>query len=126
MKLFFAILIAISTAPSAKDCAVLSFDSKSFSFPDTKEGVVLKHTFYFQNTGNAPLLIENYKVACTCTKLDFPKTPILANQKGEVTVSFDTNQKYGYQNRTVEVYSNASKKPVKLRLKVNVIPKGYQ
>ena len=126
MKLFFAILIAIGTAPSLKESAVLSFYSKSFSFPDTKEGVLLKHNFTFRNEGTVPLVIINYKVSCTCTKLVFPKNPILPNEEGEVSVYFDTNQKYGYQNRVIEVFSNASKKPEKIRIKVNVIPKGYE
>ena len=126
MKLFLAFFIVLSTAPSSKESAVLSFYSNTFSFPDTKEGVLLKCDFKFINSGNTPLLITDYKVACSCTKLIYPKVPILPGKEGLVTLHFDTNQKYGYQNRVVEVYSNASKKPEKIRIKVNVIPKGYE
>ena len=125
MKLFFAILIATSAVSSVKDDAVLSFYEKSFSFPDTHEGELLVHHFAFTNEGTAPLIIHNYKVACSCTKVEFPTEPVMPGQKSRLTVYFDTNHKYGYQNRVIEIYSNAQKKPDKIRIKVNVIPEGY-
>ena len=123
MKLFIAIIIVLSAAPSVKDRAVLSFYEKAFAFPDVKEGVVLSHEFEFINSGDQPLIIDRYAVACSCTKAFFSKEPILPGGKSSVKIEFDTNDKYGYQNRIIEVYSNASKKPQKLKIKVVVIPK---
>jgi hypothetical protein len=121
MKLFFAIIIAITTAFPVKGEAVFSFIGKTtYKFPDTKEGVLLTHTYKFKNIGNEPLIISNYKVACSCTKVDFPKAPVMPNQTAEIKVSFDTNGKYGYQDRVIYIYSNAKKNPVKLRFKVYV------
>ncbi|MFK8038484.1 MAG: DUF1573 domain-containing protein [Crocinitomicaceae bacterium] len=125
MKLFLALIIMFSAASPLKDGAALLFSKKSFTFDDTEEGVLLKHKFAFKNNGNEPLIIDTYKVSCSCTKLIFPKEPILPGQESDMTVLFDTNKKYGYQNRIIEVFSNASKKPIKIRIKVNVIPKGY-
>ncbi len=124
MKLFFAIIIAISAVPSVKDGAVLSFYTHSYSFPDTNEGEILSTDFEFENTGTAPLLLTDYKVACSCTKAVLPKKPILPGEKGKVVVTFDTNDKYGYQNRVIEIVSNSVKKVGKLRIKVVVIPKS--
>ncbi len=126
MKLFFAILIATSTVLSVKDGAVLSFYERSFTFPDTNEGKLLVHHFKYVNKGEAPLLIHDYKVSCSCTKVKFQSKPVMPGEEGHLEVYFDTNHKYGYQNRVIEIYSNASKKPEKIRIKVNVIPKGYK
>lgn len=122
MKLFFfAIIIAIGTASPTKDGAVFSFVGKTmFMFADTKEGTQLSHTFEFVNSGNEPLIISDYDVACSCTKAIYSKAPILPGEKSNITITFDTNGKYGYQDRVVKVYSNATKRPVKLRIKVFV------
>ena len=70
-----------------------------------------------------PLIISNYKVACSCTKANFSKEPILPGQESSIEVTFDTNGKYGYQDRILSIYSNAKKSPIKLRIKVYVYPK---
>jgi hypothetical protein len=121
MKLFFAIIIVMNTASPSKGLAVFSFlDKKVFKFPDTQEGRQLSHVFKFKNTGDSPLIISDYKVACSCTKAIYSKSPILPNEESEVKITFDTNGKYGYQDRVISVYSNAVKSPVKLRIKVYV------
>ncbi len=125
MKLFvFAIIIAIGTASPTKDGAVFSFVGKtSFMFADVREGEQLSHTFIFTNIGNEPLVISDYKVACSCTKAIFSKAPILPGQESEITITFDSKGKFGFQDRIIKVYSNATKNPIKLRVKVYVIPK---
>lgn len=122
--LFLAISIVISTASPSKDGAVFSFTGKTmFMFADVKEGEQLSHSFEFINSGNVPLIISDFKVACSCTKAIFPKEPILPGQKSEIKITFDTNGKFGFQDRIVKVYSNANKSPIKLRVKVFVQPK---
>jgi len=125
MKLFvFAIIIAFGTASPSKDGAVFSFIGKTmFMFADVEEGKQLSHTFEFTNSGNEPLIISEYKVACSCTKAVYSKAPILPGEKSEITITFDTKGKYGFQDRIVRVYSNAKKNPIKLRIKVVVQPK---
>jgi len=121
MKLFFAIIIAMNTVSPVKDGAVFSFlDKTVFKFKDTIEGKQLSHTFKFKNTGTTPLIISDYKVACSCTKAIYSKEPILPNQESQIEITFDTNGKYGYQDRLISVYSNATKNPIKLRIKVFV------
>jgi hypothetical protein len=122
MKLFvFAIIIAIGTASPSLDGAVFSFVGKTmFMFADVKEGEQLSHSFEFTNTGNEPLIISGYKVACSCTKAIFSEAPILPGKKSEIKITFDTNGKYGFQDRIIKVYSNANKSSIKLRIKVFV------
>ena len=111
----------MNTVSSVKDGAVFSFlDKTVFKFPDTKQGEQLSYTFKFVNSGTEPLIISDFKVACSCTKAIFSKEPILPNQQSEIKITFDTNGKYGYQDRVISVYSNATKNPIKLRIKVFV------
>lgn len=126
MRLFdFAIIIALSSAfirPPA-DGAEFYFNKTLVKFPDTNEGAILEYDFPFSNTGNAPLVISDYKVACSCTKVTFPKEPIAPGYGGTIHLSFNTEGKYGLQFRKIELYSNTSKNPTILSFKVNVIPR---
>ena len=101
--------------------AEFSFLDRTHKFSDTEAGELLEHDFKFQNTGDEPLIIKSYEVACSCTKITYPKEPILPGKSGIVHLSFDTNGKYGFQSRKVKILSNA-KKPVYIQFKVTVIP----
>ena len=110
------ILFSITLLAQAK----VEIEKKTFKFPKTKEGVELKHTYKLTNIGDVPLLIQKYEVACTCTKLTFPKTPILPNETANIEVTFDTKHKIGWQDRIITLYSNAENSTVKIRFKVMV------
>lgn len=100
--------------------AEFSFLKSTIKFPKTKAGEVLRFQYEFTNTGDQPLIITEIKVACSCTKFEFPKEPIAPGQKGIIKVTFDTKDKYGYQDRTLDIYSNVKKNPTKVRFKVVV------
>lgn len=122
MRLFFAIIIAMNSAFVLTDGAEFSFISKkSHKFPDTDEGKLLEHDFHFTNTGDEPLIISKYKVACSCTKITYPEDPILPGQKGTIHLSFDTDGKFGFQHRKIYITTNASKRPTVISFKVTVI-----
>lgn len=111
----------MNTALPLKDGAVFSFVGKTtYKFEDAKEGELLSYVFKFKNTGSRPLIISDYKVACSCTKAIYSKAPVLPGKEGEIEIKFDTNGKYGYQDRVVSIYSNGLNDPVKLRIKVFV------
>ncbi len=120
MKIILALILLITAFPSYGQAVFSFLEKTTFKFPDTKQGQQLSHTFKFKNTGNAPLIISSYKVACSCTKAIYTKAPILPNQQSQITITFDTNGKYGYQDRIIYIYSNAKKSPIKLRIKVYV------
>lgn len=120
MKLFLAILL-ISFSLNGISQAKITFEKKTHKFPETNEGVVLEHDYAFSNTGNEPLIIDGIKVTCKCTQFTYPKTPILPGEKGVIHVSFDTNKKYEWQNRTLVISSNAQKPTSNIRFKVMVI-----
>lgn len=103
--------------------AEISVDKALIKFDKTIEGKMLKHNYIITNTGNAPLIISDYKVACPCTKLDLPKNPILPGETFALKLSFDTKGKYYQQDRAIYLQTNTKKGTYKLRMKVTVIPK---
>ncbi len=112
MRLFFAIIIALNSAfiyPKISG-AEFYFLEKNHDFPDAREGEELTYDFEFTNTGDQPLVISGYEVACSCTSLYYPKEPIPPGVKSKVTLQFDTNGKYGFQSRKIMIQSNAKKK----------------
>jgi hypothetical protein len=121
MKLVFIITILFNTALTLSGGAVFDLTEKKHDFPDAKEGEVVSHTFHFTNTGDEPLIITGYEVACNCTRLTYPEKPVLPGEKGELTLIFETGGKQGYQNRQVIVKSNA-KKETKITFRIFVQP----
>jgi hypothetical protein len=124
MKLFLAILL-FSFSLKGISQAKITFEEKTHRFPKTNEGILLEHDYAFTNTGNEPLVIEGIKVACTCTKFTYPKTPILPGEQGVIHVTFDTNKKHEWQNRTLVISSNAAKPTSIIRFKVMVANKKH-
>jgi hypothetical protein len=125
MKLYFAIIfIAINSAFGFGQTAEFLFTGKTtVKWDKVNEGEKLEHYFVFENSGDQPLIIQEAKVACSCTKVVFPKQPIPPGHRDSIHVVFDTKDKYYHQDRVIELIAN-TKKSEKLRIKVYVIPKG--
>lgn len=116
---FFILFCHISFSQMAK----FSVDKSVHTFEDIREGTQLSHVFKITNSGDAPLIIQDYKVACPCTKIELPKNPILPGETYSMKVTFDSNGKTYLQDRSILLQTNTKKKEEKLRIKVYVIPK---
>jgi hypothetical protein len=122
MRLFFAIIIiALNSALVFGQEAEFSIDKPVHKFPKTQQGELLEHYFEIKNTGDAPLIISDYKVGCTCTTATLPEGPILPGQSYKVKVTFDTKGKYDFQDRIIFLKTNTKKGTEKLRFKVRVL-----
>ncbi len=119
-SVYFSILIFIYIPVFSQGKADFNFEKEVLKFGKVKEGEVLNFEYPFINSGTEPLLISDIKVACTCTKIEYPKSPVAPGEKAIIKVSFDTKNKIGYQDRTLEIFSNAKKSPKIIRFKVDV------
>lgn len=115
------LLIFLNSALVFGQEAEFSLDEKVHKFPKTKEGVLLEHKFLITNTGDLPLLISDYRVACKCTKVELPEAPILPGETYALKVTFDTKGKYDFQDRIVYLKTNTKKGTHTVRFKVRVI-----
>ena len=93
------------------------FEKKIIKYDKVKEGKVLYFDYIFENVGDRPLIITDIKVTCGCTKPEWKKAPVMPGKRDTIHVSFDTKGKIGWQDRVLEVYSNDSNSPIKLRFK---------
>jgi hypothetical protein len=116
MRFLLITLFILNSALSYSQQAEFKFKSKVHRFGKVIEGEKISTQFSFTNVGDAPLLINNYEVACTCTKVEFPAKPILPGESGEITINFDSKGKMGYQDRTIKLFSNAKDSPFELRI----------
>jgi hypothetical protein len=104
-------------AQSKSDSAHIKFQDVKYNFGFVKQGKIVKIEYFFENAGKAPLIISNIEVTCGCTIAEFPHHPIKQGESGMILITFNTKEKYDRQDRTVEVISNASNSPTKLRFK---------
>lgn len=91
---------------------------KNFGF--VKRGEVLVNKYVIFNKGNAPLIVTNAEVECSCTSVDYPKRPVLPGNTDTIVVSFNTASVYGRQDRIVKLFSNDLAGPAILRFKAIV------
>ena len=126
MKLYFKLIfvvtfIILNSAFCISQEAEFYFKKATHKFPKTKEGAELVHYFVFKNKGNSPLVIKSFVVACHCTKIDFPEYPILPGKTDSIKLTFDTKGKFGQQDRSIIISSNARRKETILNFRVYVI-----
>jgi len=96
--------------------AVITYDSAFYDFGTVKQGVMVKRTFRFTNTGADSLRISNVKVTCGCTVPEWPKEPVPPGGKGEIKVEFNTADKVGRQLRILRVVANTEPEETILQL----------
>ena len=101
----------------SKDSAFIKVKNPKYNFGFVKQGKIVKIEYFFENTGKVPLIISTITVTCGCTIADFPHYPIKQGASGTILLTFNTKEKYDRQDRTVDVISNASNSPTKLRFK---------
>ncbi len=84
----------------------LAFEKNTYKFGRVDEGEEVLMKFPFKNNGNIPVIFQNYKVECPCTKVQYPKHPVAPGNTDTVVVIFDTKHKLGYQERTIDLQTN--------------------
>ena len=105
------------------DGPVMTFEKTSHDFGTIKEGDKVTTQFSFTNTGKSDLIIVDARGSCGCTVPKYPKNvAIKPGQSETITVSFDSNNKPGMQQKSVTLSANTSSGREMLRIKANVTP----
>jgi hypothetical protein len=99
----------------------------AFEFMDTEhdfgkviQGEIVTYSFRFKNVGNSDLLIANISTSCGCTVSNYPKTPIKPGAEDKIEVTFDSDGKQGFQNKTLSVAANTQPSTTNLTIKAMV------
>ncbi|MCK9303103.1 MAG: DUF1573 domain-containing protein [Bacteroidales bacterium] len=99
---------------------VIKFYKTSHDFGDLSAGESVRYSFKFKNEGKSDLLISKAKASCGCTVAEFPKTPIKPGEENYIDVTFDAKGVIGFQNKSIEVFTNAQPNVVTLTVRANV------
>lgn len=120
--LFFLFFYLISFCIFAQRPLIIC-EKGTYNFGEIKEtdGPVT-HTFIIKNVGKAPLVINDCTVSCGCTTPVWTKAPIAPGKTGMVKVTFNPKDRPGTFAKPISVYSNATKFPLGLSIRGNVIP----
>ena len=100
-------LLFILTASFSFSQNSLHFEDNNKNFGKVNEGAPISFYYHFTNVSQKPVIINDYKVTCSCTKARLPEKPILPNHSDSIRVDFDTNEKIGFQKRTVILKTSA-------------------
>jgi hypothetical protein len=123
-KLMFIFCGFILAASLSAQSAIITFEKNTHDFGKIKEqDGVATVVFSFQNTGDAPLVINRVQASCGCTTPSWTREPILPGKTGNITAAYNPANRPGTFIKSISVFSNADTKPILLTIKGDVIPK---
>ena len=90
---------------AAEGAPQIKFDVEEKDLGILQQGMKKKEVFPFTNVGDGDLLIE-LATACECTELDWPREAIKPGQRGTISIEYDSTDKEGSQDITIDVIAN--------------------
>lgn len=131
LTLLFGIVVAAAAVaqtsnPAPASGPVLTWEKSNHDFGDIHQGDKVEYVYHFTNTGNEPLLITNVVVSCGCTTpKGWPRDPVQAGAKGEITIAFNSTGKFGKVDKVVSITSNAiNPEGAQIKFTANVLEKA--
>ncbi len=100
----------------AKGQPKIQFYDTEHDFGMIMEGEKVMHNFKFKNIGKGDLIIKNAKAGCGCTIPKFSNKPIPSGEEGAIEVVFNSSNRDGFQQKHINVWTNAQEEPFLLRI----------
>jgi len=110
-----------ASGDAKKGFAKIEFEHDSHDFGKIIQGEKVTYAFKFKNTGDANLIISDVNSSCGCTIPKFTKDPVNPGESGVLQVTFESDNRKGFQNKTVTVLSNTQPNTKKLKIKAQII-----
>lgn len=122
--LFLTALFALNMSVFAASGPSIQFEKKLYDFGQINEDdKTASYVFTFDNTGDAPLIIQKALASCGCTTPEYPLEPISPGATGYIKVTYNTVGRPNAFQKTITVYSNDPVNPtVVLTIKGDVRP----
>jgi len=106
--------------------AGIEFENTTHDFGRIIQGEKVTYAFKFNNTGDGNLIISDVSSSCGCTVPSFTKEPVKPGETGLIRVTFESENRRGFQNKTVTVVSNTKPNTTTLKIKAQIVePKGW-
>ena len=97
------------------------FVEEEHDFGKIVEGEKVMFSFKFKNVGTSDLLISSASGSCGCTIPEYPKNPIAPGKEGKIDVTFNSEGKKGFQNKTITIIANTQPNTFVLKIKASII-----
>lgn len=108
--LLLTILFSLGAVAKEKGKPEITFKETKHDFGVVnKSAGKVSHIFEFTNTGDAPLVILSVQTRCGCTRPSYPKKPVNPGEKGEIKVTYLTDNYPGEFNKELKVKTNDPK-----------------
>jgi len=120
LSLFFVFTLYFLSAQENKQFPIMSFETTTINYGKVTPKSSGRKSFVFSNTGTMPLIIQKVKGSCGCVVLDYPKNPIMPNEKARINIVYNV-LKIGRISRTVTVTANTKKPITVLKIKGRVL-----
>jgi hypothetical protein len=104
-----------------KPVPAITFQKTEHDFGRVIQGEKITYNFKFKNTGTGDLIITRVSASCGCTAPAFTRDPVKPGDDGIIRVTFDSENRMGFQNKIVTVVSNSQPANQNLRIKAQVI-----
>ncbi len=118
----FSLLIAVQPGWAEDKQPLLFIDKDHVNAGTVVEGFSIRHTFLIQNRGDAPLIINDAKTDCSCTKIAHDDI-IKPDHNTYLRVNFHTLGQLGNQVKTIRINSNDPVRPsIILKIYAHVLP----
>jgi hypothetical protein len=129
-KIIFSLILMLGifalkaqTPEGPKSGPIITFTESAHDFGDIIQGDSVMHIFKFKNSGTSPLIISEVITTCGCTAPKFTKEAVMPGKAGEILITYRSAGKQGLQNKIITILSNSTNTPVRLSIRVNVLPK---
>lgn len=96
--------------------AFMEFEEDTWQFDTILSGSVVTKSFNFTNVGDIDLQISKVETTCGCTVPEYEEGPIAPGATSTITVTYDSTDKSGDQNKTITIYANTYPNKTVLRL----------
>jgi len=104
----------------------IKFETLEIDYGKIEKGSDGTREFYFTNSGNAPLLVQNAQGSCGCTVPTWPKEPVMPGERSKISVKYDT-QRVGAFTKSVTLTTNSkSNTSTQLKITGDVKPEAQQ
>lgn len=116
----YVILCALTLASTLSiEAQRISFERNTINAGTTLWKRPVTVVFKYTNKDKDPLFVREVDAGCGCLKPEWRADALMKGDEGEIRITYDA-QMLGHFDRYIDVYTNASEKPVRIRMKALV------
>ncbi|MBK9257533.1 MAG: DUF1573 domain-containing protein [Saprospiraceae bacterium] len=109
-----------ASLPAEDYRTTLKIDESVFNAGKVPQGEIIKHTFYYTNSGKYPYEIIETLSTCGCTVIENNGNTIQPGRIDSVKVTFDTKEFSGLQEKSIYLVGNTKPKESKFTVIADV------